>query len=165
MDRITQLQDEIQRVSLNPIYISQTNNEQLLTIMSSTIAYLTARSTFLQVSEEIPITKTRNPDKYDPPEVFEGTCRRPCSIFLPLNSITRQTTRRSSFKILSTRRSKSSISSSHYPSPNQKSSRSDIRNSSCKLCISNPGTGQPTSSLGTRNARRKRRIHPSCRPC
>ncbi|OAX36817.1 hypothetical protein K503DRAFT_694415 [Rhizopogon vinicolor AM-OR11-026] len=57
MDRITQLQDEIQR---------------LLTIMSSTIAYLTARSTFLQVSEEIPITKTRNPDKYDSPELFEA---------------------------------------------------------------------------------------------
>lgn len=57
MDRITQLQDEIQR---------------LLTIMSSTIAYLTARSTFLQVSEEIPITKIRNPDKYDPPELFEA---------------------------------------------------------------------------------------------
>ncbi|OJA21087.1 hypothetical protein AZE42_07723, partial [Rhizopogon vesiculosus] len=57
MDRITQLQDEIQR---------------FLTIMSSTIAYLTARSTFLQVSEEIPITKTRNPDKYDPPELFEA---------------------------------------------------------------------------------------------
>ncbi|KAG2351481.1 hypothetical protein BDR07DRAFT_1294413 [Suillus spraguei] len=57
MDRITQLQDEIQR---------------LLTIMSSTIAYLTARSTFLQVSEQIPITKIRNPDKYDSPELFEA---------------------------------------------------------------------------------------------
>ncbi|KAG1908817.1 uncharacterized protein F5891DRAFT_937985 [Suillus fuscotomentosus] len=53
MDRITQLQDEIQR---------------LLTIMSSTITYLTARSTFLQVSERIPITKIRNPDKYDAPD-------------------------------------------------------------------------------------------------
>jgi hypothetical protein len=164
MDRITQLQDEIQRVSLNPIYISQTNNRQLLTIMSSTIAYLTARSTFLQVSEEIPITKTRNPDKYDPPELFEGTCR-PCSRFLPVNSITRQPTRRSSFKILSSRRSKSNFSSNHYPSPNQKSSRSDIRESSYRLCISDPGTGQPTSSLGTRNARRERRIYPSRRPC
>ncbi|KAF9242331.1 hypothetical protein BU15DRAFT_86906 [Melanogaster broomeanus] len=57
MDRITQLQDEIQR---------------LLMIMSSSIAYLTTRSTFLQVSEEIPITKQRNPDKFDPPEVFEA---------------------------------------------------------------------------------------------
>ncbi|KAH7925702.1 hypothetical protein BV22DRAFT_1033756 [Leucogyrophana mollusca] len=57
MDRITQLQDEIQ---------------QLLTIMSSSIAYLTARSNFLQVSKEIPVTKQRNPDKYDPPEVFEA---------------------------------------------------------------------------------------------
>ncbi|KIJ58770.1 hypothetical protein HYDPIDRAFT_66175, partial [Hydnomerulius pinastri MD-312] len=57
MDRITQLQDEIQR---------------LLMIMSSSIAYLTARSTFLQVSQEIPITKQRNPDKFDAPEVFEA---------------------------------------------------------------------------------------------
>ncbi|KAJ7737557.1 hypothetical protein B0H16DRAFT_1661878 [Mycena metata] len=57
MDRITQLQDEIQ---------------QLLTIMSSTIAYLTSRSNFVQISPEIPITKQRNPEKYDPPEVFEA---------------------------------------------------------------------------------------------
>lgn len=57
MDRITQLQDEIQR---------------LLVIMSSSIAYLTTRSTFLQVSEQIPITKQRNPDKFDPPDVFEA---------------------------------------------------------------------------------------------
>ncbi|KAF9229790.1 hypothetical protein BS17DRAFT_40834 [Gyrodon lividus] len=57
MDRITQLQDEIQR---------------LLMIMSSSIGYLTSRSTFLQVTPEIPITKQRNPDKYDPPEVFEA---------------------------------------------------------------------------------------------
>ncbi|KAF7339164.1 Mediator of RNA polymerase II transcription subunit 21 [Mycena venus] len=47
MDRITQLQDEIQ---------------QLLTIMSSTIAYLTSRANFVQVSQEIPITKQRNPE-------------------------------------------------------------------------------------------------------
>jgi mediator of RNA polymerase II transcription subunit 21 len=57
MDRITQLQDEIQ---------------QLLMIMSKTIAYLTSRSNFVQVSEEIPITKQRNPDKYDPQDVFEA---------------------------------------------------------------------------------------------
>ncbi|KAF8653424.1 hypothetical protein AX16_003932 [Volvariella volvacea WC 439] len=57
MDRITQLQDEIQ---------------QLLTIMSNSIAYLTSRTNFLQVSPEIPVTKQRNPDKYDPPEVFEA---------------------------------------------------------------------------------------------
>ncbi|KAJ7030324.1 hypothetical protein C8F04DRAFT_1006020 [Mycena alexandri] len=56
MDRITQLQDEIQ---------------QLLTIMSSTIAYLASRSNFVQISEEIPITKQRNPDKYDTPEALE----------------------------------------------------------------------------------------------
>ncbi|KAF8885595.1 hypothetical protein BD779DRAFT_663622 [Infundibulicybe gibba] len=57
MDRITQLQDEIQ---------------QLLTIMSRTIAYLTSRSNFLQVSLEIPVTKQRNPDRFDTPEVFEA---------------------------------------------------------------------------------------------
>ncbi|KAJ7477991.1 hypothetical protein B0H11DRAFT_2028978 [Mycena galericulata] len=57
MDRITQLQDEIQ---------------QLLTIMSSTIAYLTSRANFVQVSADIPITKERNPEKYDPPDVFEA---------------------------------------------------------------------------------------------
>ncbi|PFH45980.1 hypothetical protein AMATHDRAFT_70815 [Amanita thiersii Skay4041] len=57
MDRITQLQDEIQ---------------QLLTIMSNSIAYLTTRANFTQVSPEVPITKQRNPDKYDSPEVFEA---------------------------------------------------------------------------------------------
>ncbi|ETW78389.1 hypothetical protein HETIRDRAFT_325673 [Heterobasidion irregulare TC 32-1] len=57
MDRITQLQDEIQN---------------LLTIMSNTIAYLTSRSNFLQVSQDIPVTKQRNPDKVDAPDVFEA---------------------------------------------------------------------------------------------
>ncbi|KIM38970.1 hypothetical protein M413DRAFT_75173 [Hebeloma cylindrosporum] len=57
MDRITQLQDEIQH---------------LLTIMSNSIAYLTSRSTFLQVSPEVPVTKQRNPEKFDPPDVFEA---------------------------------------------------------------------------------------------
>ncbi|KAF7314535.1 Mediator of RNA polymerase II transcription subunit 21 [Mycena kentingensis (nom. inval.)] len=57
MDRITQLQDEIQ---------------QLLTIMSRSISYLTARANFVQVGADIPITKERKPDKYDPPDVFEA---------------------------------------------------------------------------------------------
>ncbi|KAF8551923.1 hypothetical protein OG21DRAFT_1512160 [Imleria badia] len=48
---------------------------QLLMIMSSSIAYLTSRSTFLQVSPEIPVTKSRNQDKFDPPEVFEANKR------------------------------------------------------------------------------------------
>jgi mediator of RNA polymerase II transcription subunit 21 len=47
-------------------------DEQLLTIMSNSIGYLTTRSNFVQVSPEIPITKQRNPEKYDTPEVFEG---------------------------------------------------------------------------------------------
>ncbi|KAH9947409.1 hypothetical protein B0H21DRAFT_341649 [Amylocystis lapponica] len=57
MDRITQLQDEIQ---------------QLLTIMWSTIAYLTSRANFRQVSPDVPVTKQRKADKIDPPEVFEA---------------------------------------------------------------------------------------------
>ncbi len=40
--------------------------------MSNTIAYLTSRADFRQVSSEIPITKQRNPDKFDPTDVFEG---------------------------------------------------------------------------------------------
>ena len=44
----------------------------MLMIMSNTVAYLTSRANFLQVSPEIPVTKQRNPDKYDPPDVFEG---------------------------------------------------------------------------------------------
>ncbi|KAA1475393.1 hypothetical protein DENSPDRAFT_932322 [Dentipellis sp. KUC8613] len=60
MDRITQLQDELQN---------------LLTIMSSSIAYLTSRTNFLQVSPDIPVTKQRNPDKVDPPDVFEANKR------------------------------------------------------------------------------------------
>lgn len=60
MDRITQLQDEIQ---------------QILVIMSNTIAYLTTRANFAQVSSEVPITKQRNPEKFDSPEVFEANKR------------------------------------------------------------------------------------------
>ncbi|KAJ7733623.1 hypothetical protein B0H16DRAFT_1328061, partial [Mycena metata] len=40
--------------------------------LPSTIAYLTSRSNFVQISPEILITKQRNPEKYDPPEVFEA---------------------------------------------------------------------------------------------
>ncbi|KAJ7747528.1 hypothetical protein B0H16DRAFT_1462015 [Mycena metata] len=36
------------------------------------IAYLTSSSNFVQISPEIRITKQRNPEKYDPPEVFDG---------------------------------------------------------------------------------------------
>ncbi|KAJ7302689.1 hypothetical protein DFH08DRAFT_794363 [Mycena albidolilacea] len=56
MNRITQLQDETQ---------------QLLTIMASSIVYLTSRTDFVQVSADIPITKQRNPDKYDSTEIFQ----------------------------------------------------------------------------------------------
>ena len=74
MDRITQLQDEIQQVRCRS-ELENANVEtrdKLLTIMSNTIGYLTSRSNFLQVSEEIPITKQRNPEKFDPPDIFEG---------------------------------------------------------------------------------------------
>lgn len=40
--------------------------------MSNTIAYLTSRANFRQVSPDIPITKQRNPDKFDAPDIFEG---------------------------------------------------------------------------------------------
>ncbi|KAJ7269137.1 hypothetical protein C8J57DRAFT_1067019 [Mycena rebaudengoi] len=54
IDRITQLQDEIQ---------------QLLTIMSSTSPPVPISSKSVP---QIPITKQRNPDKYDTPDVFEA---------------------------------------------------------------------------------------------
>ncbi|KAL1675303.1 hypothetical protein EV122DRAFT_292775 [Schizophyllum commune] len=53
MDRITQLQDEIQ---------------QLLNIMAQSITYLTTRVNFMQISPEIPVTKKKT--KFDPPDVF-----------------------------------------------------------------------------------------------
>ena len=40
--------------------------------MSNSIAYLTSKANFLQVSPEVPITKQRNPEKVDPPAMFEG---------------------------------------------------------------------------------------------
>lgn len=46
----------------------------MLKIMSNTIAYLTSRANFLQVSPDIPVTKQRDSEKYDPPGVFEGMC-------------------------------------------------------------------------------------------
>jgi len=58
MDRITQLQEGI---------------EQLLIIMSSSIAYLTKKSTFKQLSDQIPVTRARPADKVDSTEVFEHT--------------------------------------------------------------------------------------------
>ncbi|KZT09050.1 uncharacterized protein LAESUDRAFT_735701 [Laetiporus sulphureus 93-53] len=57
MDRITQLQDELQ---------------QLLTIMSSTIAFLTSRANFMQTSPDVPITKMRPEGKVDTPEMAEA---------------------------------------------------------------------------------------------
>ncbi|EKM60654.1 uncharacterized protein PHACADRAFT_246695 [Phanerochaete carnosa HHB-10118-sp] len=39
--------------------------------MSSSIAYLTSRANFMQVSEDVPVTKARNPEKVDSPDVFE----------------------------------------------------------------------------------------------
>lgn len=41
--------------------------------MSRSIAYLTTRVNFVQVSQEIPVTKQRNPDKVDSPDAFDGT--------------------------------------------------------------------------------------------
>ena len=46
--------------------------EQLLTMMTSSISYLTQRTDFKQVDAEVPLTKTRPKDKVDPPKVFGG---------------------------------------------------------------------------------------------
>ncbi|KAI3601662.1 hypothetical protein WG66_009036 [Moniliophthora roreri] len=70
MDRITQLQDEIQN---------------LLRIMSSSIAYLTTRTNFLQVSPDIPVTKQRNPEKYDLPELSFHVAIPPKDVFTIAN--------------------------------------------------------------------------------
>lgn len=81
MDRITQLQDEIQNVcDLNSLHHSyDASNKitflQLLMIMANSINYLATRADFKQVSPQVPITKQRNPDKFDPPDVFEGVSR------------------------------------------------------------------------------------------
>ena len=74
MDRITQLQDEIQQVRAATSFTGTRadTDVQLLTIMSSSIAYLTSRANFVQVSPEVPVTKARPPEKYDSPEVFDG---------------------------------------------------------------------------------------------
>ncbi|THH10580.1 hypothetical protein EW145_g1238 [Phellinidium pouzarii] len=40
--------------------------------MSASIAYLCAKTNFEQVSAAIPVTKQRNPEKVDPPDVFEA---------------------------------------------------------------------------------------------
>lgn len=82
MDRITQLQNEIEQVRRRSPFtytdsIDRTAR-QLLTIMSSSIAYLTSRTNFEQVSEAIPITKQRNPEKVDAPDVFESVCYHFC---------------------------------------------------------------------------------------
>jgi len=40
--------------------------------MSASITYLCAKTNFEQVSEAIPITKQRNAEKYDPPDLFDA---------------------------------------------------------------------------------------------
>jgi mediator of RNA polymerase II transcription subunit 21 len=40
--------------------------------MSNSITYLTTRTTFLQVSPDIPVTKSRPEEKYDPPDMFDA---------------------------------------------------------------------------------------------
>jgi mediator of RNA polymerase II transcription subunit 21 len=46
--------------------------------MSNSIAYLTSRANFVQVSPDVPVTMQRNPEKVDTPEVFEGMRARGC---------------------------------------------------------------------------------------
>jgi hypothetical protein len=76
---------------------ADTVRRQLLTIMSRSIAYLTSRVNFVQVSDEIPVTKQRNPEKVDPPDVFEGSVnsRVPPLSHTRVNTRTEQQTRRS----------------------------------------------------------------------
>ncbi|KAF7793319.1 hypothetical protein EIP86_004431 [Pleurotus ostreatoroseus] len=50
--------------------------------MSSSIAYLTSRANFRQVSPDIPITKQRNQDKVDTPDAFEDNKREMVSDIL-----------------------------------------------------------------------------------
>jgi mediator of RNA polymerase II transcription subunit 21 len=40
--------------------------------MSSSVVYLVTRNSFRQVNPDIPVTKTRPPDREDAPDVFEG---------------------------------------------------------------------------------------------
>lgn len=42
--------------------------------MSSSVSYLTEKSTFKQISEQIPITRARPAEKVDSEEVFESGC-------------------------------------------------------------------------------------------
>ncbi|KAB5592994.1 hypothetical protein CTheo_3548 [Ceratobasidium theobromae] len=60
MDKLTQLHDAI---------------ESLLVIMSNSVIYLVTRNSFRQVNPNIPITKTRPPEREDPLDVFEANKR------------------------------------------------------------------------------------------
>ena len=40
--------------------------------MSRSIKYLTDKANFVQVSPDVPITKSRPAEKVAPPEIFEG---------------------------------------------------------------------------------------------
>lgn len=56
--------------------------------MSNSIAYLTSKANFLQVSAEVPITKQRNLEKVDPPDVFEGIFWRGVSLSVSFHMLT-----------------------------------------------------------------------------
>ena len=53
---------------------------QLLTIMTNSINYLTTRANFVQISDNIPVTKQRKAEKFDPDDVFEGALPYICAI-------------------------------------------------------------------------------------
>lgn len=42
------------------------------------LEYLLDKANFVQVSPEVPITKQRNPDKVDAPDVFDGASCSSC---------------------------------------------------------------------------------------
>ena len=48
--------------------------------MSSSISYLTSRANFVQISDNIPVTKQRKAEKFDPDDVFEGALPYICAI-------------------------------------------------------------------------------------
>ncbi|ELU43359.1 Med21 domain-containing protein [Rhizoctonia solani AG-1 IA] len=58
-----------------PSYMTRSNQYALLVIMSNSVVYLVTRNSFRQVNPDIPITKTRPPDKEDSPDVFEANKR------------------------------------------------------------------------------------------
>ncbi len=78
MDRITQLQDALEQVSMEDQGHSNLTRKylQLFLRMAAVLTYLTSKSSLAQISPQIPLWKSR--DKADPPEVFQGSFEDGC---------------------------------------------------------------------------------------